>query len=307
MALIWITYETLSESNLYSDYGYPLRAPFKDVRQLKLGSDVRMSGVSIGAVTDMHLEGTTAIVTLNIEGDFLIPKDSTATIRSAGLLGNNYIGVEAGSSPHYFSEGDTINTKLSPDINAVIAQVGNLGERIGKFMDSFAGEGSADMFGGLGELVQENRPKIQEFLDNMVSVSQKLNEGEGTLAKIINDEGMYDKFLLAADDISSAAQNASVFFDDAKIAVTKLDRGEGPLDFLVNDKQSAEKLKTSVDNIHQFTEKLNGQKNTIGKLINDQELYDRAQGILTKVEGAVEGIENSGPITAVGVTAGTLF
>ena len=305
--LIWIVHETFTEANLYSEAGYMIKAPFENLKQLKLGSDVRLAGLSIGAVTDLRLEGDKAVAELSIERDFKVPIDSIATITTAGLLGNNYVSIQSGGGDEYLIEGDTITTKETADISEVISNVGDLGDKISKFLDDMSGEGSGGMLGSVNKMVDEVSPKLNKALDNIVQVSESLNSKVGTLGKLINEDKAYNELLVAVDDIKAAAKDASAFFGDAKTLVGKFGNGHGPLDFILNDKEAAIQLKDSVANINEFSKSLNNSDSTLGKLIKDDSLYREAKTILGKVGNAVDGIENSGPITAVGVTAGALF
>lgn len=305
--LLWIVHETFTESNLYSEYGYPINAPFEDLKQLKNGSDVRLAGVSIGAVTATKLQNGQAMAVLSIEPNFNIPIDSTAVITTAGLLGNNYISIQLGTEVVYLKHGDTIKTKEAPDINKVIEGVGELGEKVAKFVDSMNGKGSSGMMGPFNSMIQEVKPKLNAVLDNMIEVSNRLAKNEGTLGKLISEDKVYHQLIAATDDISKAAKDASGLFDDAKKFVEKLDVGDGPLNFVLNDKEAAEQLKKSVANVFEFSNKLNDPTSSLGKIISDDELYNRADAILGKVEGAVENVENSGPISAIGVVSSALF
>lgn len=307
LALIWIVHETFTESNLYSEYGYPVRAPFEDLKQLKNGSDVRLAGVSIGAVTETKLDDGQALAVLSIEPDFLIPVDSIAMITTAGLLGNNYVTIEMGKEERYLRGGDTMRTREAPDLNKVIGKVGDLGDKISKFIEGITGDEAGDLLGPLNNMIEDMRPKIDTVLNNMVSVSERLLEQEGTLGKLINDDEAYRKFVSAADGIGEAANDARDLFSGAKDAVDKLGNGEGPLDFVLNDKHAADQLRQSVANINEFSSKLNDSNSSLGKLISDDGLYNRADSVLSKVEGAVENVENSGPVSAVGVVSSALF
>ena len=305
--LIWIVHETFTEANMYSDAGYSIKAPFENVRQLKQGSDVRLAGVSIGAVTNLRLEGGKAVAELSIERNYRIPKDSIALITTAGLLGNNYISIQTGNSEHYLMEDDVIETKETADINQVIADIGEIGNKLNKFLDGMSGNEFEGIFGGINKMIDDASPKINTALDNIVQVSGKLNSKTGTLGRLINGDDAYNEFLAAVGDIKKAANDASGFFGDAQTMVGKFNGGNGPLNFFLHDEQAAIQLKESVANINEFSKSLNNNDSTLGKLIKDDSLYREAKTIMGKVSNAVDGVENSGPITAVGVTAGALF
>ena len=91
--------------------GYTVVAEFNDIGGLKPRSAVTMAGVVIGRVTDIRLDpkSFTAQVSMQIDGRFdQVPDDSTASILTAGLLGENYIGIDAGGSDAFLKQGSRI-------------------------------------------------------------------------------------------------------------------------------------------------------------------------------------------------------
>jgi phospholipid/cholesterol/gamma-HCH transport system substrate-binding protein len=91
--------------------GYTVSAEFNDIGGLKPRSAVTMAGVVIGRVTDIRLDpkSFTALVSMQIDGRFeQVPDDSTASILTAGLLGENYIGIDAGGSDTFLKQGSRI-------------------------------------------------------------------------------------------------------------------------------------------------------------------------------------------------------
>lgn len=89
---------------------YELRASFRSVEGVKLGTDVRMAGVKVGTVTGLALNPETfmaeARFTLN-EG-IILPDDSAALISSEGLLGGNFLEIMPGGSPFNLEPGSEI-------------------------------------------------------------------------------------------------------------------------------------------------------------------------------------------------------
>jgi phospholipid/cholesterol/gamma-HCH transport system substrate-binding protein len=90
--------------------GYELRASFRSVEGITVGSDVRLAGVKIGTITRLSLNPTTffadAVVAMN-EG-IALPQDSAILISSDGLLGGAYVEVLPGGSAENLGPGDEI-------------------------------------------------------------------------------------------------------------------------------------------------------------------------------------------------------
>jgi len=134
-AIFLLTYRVASLDNVGSGDTYSVSGLFTDIGGLKVGSAVTLSGVRIGRVSDIKLDPGTyeARVTLAISEDFNeLPEDSSAKILTAGLLGEQYIGIEAGGMPDMLTDGSELMLTQS----ALVLE--NL---IGQFV---AGQGKGD-------------------------------------------------------------------------------------------------------------------------------------------------------------------
>ena len=109
VALMFVLFAYRSADVTPSD-GYELMARFDRVDGLTVGSDVRMSGIKIGTVTDETLDTKTflAVVKVNISADLQVPDDSSIKISSDGLLGDTYLSLEPGGSEDVLAPGDEI-------------------------------------------------------------------------------------------------------------------------------------------------------------------------------------------------------
>jgi phospholipid/cholesterol/gamma-HCH transport system substrate-binding protein len=89
---------------------YSVQARFDNIGGLKPRAPVRAAGVTVGRVKSISLDGKTyqGVVTLDIERDFVFPKDSSAKILTSGLLGDQYIGLEPGGDDQNLAAGETI-------------------------------------------------------------------------------------------------------------------------------------------------------------------------------------------------------
>ena len=87
--------------------GYDLKASFRSAEGVAVGTDVRLAGVKIGAVSDMNLNSETfrAEVTLQVTADVEIPEDSTAAVSAEGLLGGTFVEIIPGGSPFALEQG----------------------------------------------------------------------------------------------------------------------------------------------------------------------------------------------------------
>lgn len=113
---------------------YEVKARFDNIGGLKVKSAVTMAGVRIGRVSAISFDEDRyqAVVTLDIDGRYnRIPTDSSASILTSGLLGEQYIGLEPGGAETYLKNGDTLQLTQS----AVVLE-----KLIGQFLFSKASE-----------------------------------------------------------------------------------------------------------------------------------------------------------------------
>lgn len=106
--------------------GYPLSARFNRVDGISVGADVRMSGVKVGAVSNVALDPQTymAKVTMSLDPKVKVPEDSSAKISSDGLLGGAYVSIEAGGAEAMLAAGKEItHTQGAIDLLSALAAV----------------------------------------------------------------------------------------------------------------------------------------------------------------------------------------
>ena len=99
VALVWVTFETLSDGHLFEEHSHTLIAGFDDLRQLKTGDEVRLAGVKVGSVKLTRLAGRRAEAVLDIDPKVAIANAATASIVMAGLIGGNYARTAPRSRP----------------------------------------------------------------------------------------------------------------------------------------------------------------------------------------------------------------
>ena len=95
--------------------GYVLHASFDRIDGLGVGSDVRMAGVKVGAVTEAAIdpESFQAKVAFTVANVLKLPKDSSAAVTSDGLLGGKYLSLEAGGDTQMLQPGGTVTITAS--------------------------------------------------------------------------------------------------------------------------------------------------------------------------------------------------
>jgi phospholipid/cholesterol/gamma-HCH transport system substrate-binding protein len=165
---------------------YRLKAEFSNVVGLVQGAEVRIGGVRQGTVGDISLPkrpGDKVVVSVDLMSATLniIKRDSTASIKSEGLLGSKYVEVSFGSSDAgKLKDGDTIASEHPLDISDLI-------KTSSEVLDS-----------------------ANSAMQNVESITAKIDQGEGTIGSLINDKRMYNQATAA----TAQAQAGAMAFDE---------------------------------------------------------------------------------------------
>ena len=133
-ALLFLALKAGNMSSFSFGKTYPVTAKFDNIGGLKPQAPVKGAGVVVGRVADISFDDKTyqARVTLNLEEGYKFPKDSSAKILTAGLLGEQYVGIEAGGDTNILVAGDKIARTQSATV---------LEDLINQFIYSKAAEG----------------------------------------------------------------------------------------------------------------------------------------------------------------------
>jgi len=109
-ALVFLALRAGNLSTLSFAPTYSLTANFNNVGGLKAGAPVKSAGVTIGRVANIGFDNQLfqAVVTINVDQDRNFPTDSSISILTSGLLGEQYLGIDPGGEDKNFSNGDKI-------------------------------------------------------------------------------------------------------------------------------------------------------------------------------------------------------
>lgn len=136
-ALLFLALQSANLLTLSFERGYAVTAKFDNIGGLKPKAAVKSSGVVVGRVDSITFDDKTfqARVSLSMDKRFAFPKDSSLKILTSGLLGEQYIGIEAGADSANLAAGDAISSTQS----AVVLE--NL---ISQFLFSKAADGPTE-------------------------------------------------------------------------------------------------------------------------------------------------------------------
>ena len=113
---------------------YLVEAKFANIGGLKVRAPIKSAGVVVGRVGEIRFDNESfeAVVTMRLDAEYKFPRDTSAKILTSGLLGEQYVGLEAGGDPKMLGDGDRMRLTQS----AVVLE--NL---IGQFLYNKAAEG----------------------------------------------------------------------------------------------------------------------------------------------------------------------
>ncbi len=326
---------------------YNYVAFFESAVGMNAGDPVRIAGVEVGKITTIGIEDGKVRVDFYVDETAVIRRDSTARIRQTNLLGGTFLGLDFGSPQSVvLPPGSTVATQETTNFDELITNLdhnqdrvlGPLGDLLNDYRQFLAS--SIERLdkvvtkldtgqGTLGRLV--NDPQLY---DEILSMSGRLNtllrrveEGEGTLGRLLSDPELYENLSRTVADIQSVAEQLSQgkgtlgklladdrLYEDATITLAelreiteKVNAGQGALGKLVNDDVLYEDLRAGLARINSIAAKIDDGQGTLGRLVNDDTLYRDAETTLHKVEKTVDGLSDTGPLSALGVVLGTLF
>ena len=138
LGLVFLALKAANLGSLGGSDAYTLTANFDNIGGLKARAPVRTAGVTVGRVKSIQLDPKTyqGVVTLDIDKGYKFPKDTSAKILTAGLLGDQYVGLEPGGDDKDLAAGGVIAQTQS----AVVLEI-LIGQFIAGKADSAAASG----------------------------------------------------------------------------------------------------------------------------------------------------------------------
>lgn len=210
------------QQNLFGST-FTLQAQFKSVSGLKVGNNVRFSGINIGTVHAIELiNDSTVLVSLVIKKDIqkFIKTDASAGIGSDGLMGDKVLTISPGTaSTVTVKDNDKIATKKAVEMEDIMNSV----------------KSSVDNAGII-------TAQLAQF-------TTKMNSGNGALSKLISDEEFSNSLKGTLTNLQTSSKEFARF-------TTKMNDGKGALSKLVSDEEFGNSLDSTMTNLKTGTQKL---------------------------------------------------
>lgn len=148
---------------------YSMNVVFPDIEGLGENDKVKVFGVNAGIVENIQLKENNVWVTLKMYRKFTLYDNYKIRIRNETALGGKYVGIEPGK--------EFIDKKRY----AIIHNYENL-----------KGSSTGDITALLSELIAENKENLFKTINNIKEITGKLNSGEGTIGKLINEQKVHE-------------------------------------------------------------------------------------------------------------------
>ncbi|MBN1808162.1 MAG: MCE family protein [Planctomycetes bacterium] len=341
LLMIMLTYFSDDEHKLFNKpqfKGY--KARFETVVGLREGDPVYLSGLKVGRITGTSLvdtENETTLVEVSFEVDtkYVVRTDTKARIQMTSLMGGKMLSLTPGTpGAPPMKEGNVIETAEAVDIDTLIvsatqtlANIGGTVEEVRPALSKTIGNLQRITDGVEPDRVRKIVEDIQQTAANFREISEKVNKGEGTVARLINDPDLGADVKKAVGDLTRTVEDirkimadveagkgtVGVLLKDPETAervkeiakdirdITKrLSEGQGTLGLLINEPDVYKDLSSAVKNINDVTGKLASTEGTLGGLINDPEVYFEIKRVLTEAREAVEDAREQAPLSAFG-------
>jgi phospholipid/cholesterol/gamma-HCH transport system substrate-binding protein len=227
------------------------------------GTPITLLGVEVGSVREVKLATDRVTLELDVSFDGRLPRDTRGEIRTAGFLGANVIALIPGVSQEPLASGDTISASPSPGLNEL---AGTLGDRAGRVLE-----------------------QTQRLLsDSMIA---DVHSAAGSMASGLEDmQQLLDREAAALEDLIEALSTASQELA-AAASSPELDRTLTSIDSLTMRLAAAsDDLGSSSESLASILRKVDEGDGTLGKMVNDGELYDRLTAATENIQAATEEI-----------------
>jgi phospholipid/cholesterol/gamma-HCH transport system substrate-binding protein len=278
--LLWLTM-MVGKFEIGKPAGYRVTALFDTISGLDLKAAVRMAGVQIGTVETVELEDSKAKVILRINPDVKIPRGTEAAVKTMGLLGDKYVDLvppqlkaEPGASREhsgYYRDGDRIERSIaSSDADQLISKLSAIADDIkqvtGSLRQVFGTERGAQSMEDILHDLRQTTANIKDFSSTLRSdgseLVMRLNELVAGLNGVVGENR--DNLKVTMENIKEASKSAEMALASVENAARKIDRGEGTIGKLVNDDSMYNNIDGAAKGITDYTSRIERMKTVVG-------------------------------------------
>ena len=254
--------------------GAPALAPDSVVKSMDapdVDSLLRKVEAAVGNISDLT-------------GSFAGSKDFFTSLKEAGPKLNQVLASLQEITDKIKRGEGTVGKLVADDslykqAQEITASLRTASEKLAKIL----GDNEADIRGTMSA-VKDVAPQLKEAVANLTSIARKIEKGEGTIGKLVNDPTLYE-------DLKKAMSNIQTL-------VAKVEKGEGTLGKFMSDDTFYKDARDAVATLKSVAAKIDQGEGTIGKLVNDPTLFDELKKVVLEGREAVRGAKEQIPIGA---------
>ena len=257
---------------------YELVSFYDDVQGLLPSSAVYIKGFKAGTVSDVSYDRTRQgfDVVCSISKDFSVPSDSRMTIYSADLMGGKAIRIDMGKSPNPAEDGAVLTPSVSPDMLSSIAA--GIEPLISKGSDVLDNLDNALTNLNL-TLSEENRESLRNIMENLDRTIAEIEQIAGTVEGRKDD---IDSFIANLNAVSSGLDAIMERADSTMTDIRSVSAGLAEAD-----------IASLVENLDSLLAKVRGTEGTVGRLINEDSVYNSVDSLVSDLDRLVRKIEEN--------------
>lgn len=307
----------ISQNKLFEE-NYTLTANFPRVGGLKEGEPIFLRGVKVGRVDAIEIEeeGLGVNISMYLTRKFELYKGYEIYVEPGSLLGGMRLVIDEGTPSLGELDTEEMNNLKGSPPRDVLREAGDLVENIRKSLED---EGTLK--------------NISQMTQNLTEITGKINAGEGTIGKLVQDESLYEEAYRVVGNLSSASKdiqtisgrlasgkstigkllsedesaynNLTNILDQISLAsadiqtiVSRLEKGEGTIGKLLSeDDELYNNLNEAVASLKNVSANLGDESGTVGKLINDDTLYIKVESLVDEARATIDDFRETSPIT----------
>ncbi len=277
---------------------------FRDVRGLKVGNNVRFTGIEVGAIVEISIISDTAVaVEMSMDRQVVpfIKKSSLATIGNDGLMGNKIVIILPGiPGTDAVESGDILPSVEPVELDDIISDIQNASSKISQVSNNLIeitekinnGDGLFDKVFTESEFskdIEKSGKNIADLSENLAEITAKLNNGNSIMGKLLFDPEFSKEWEKTTNNISGISANLEKISE-------KINHGDGVFGKMLTDttmagnfENAGKDLEIVLKNLAEVSMKLNDERNALHKFISDTTFADSLELLLNRVnKGVVE-------------------
>lgn len=221
---------------------YPLYVVFDDIGGLANKSAVKLNGVEVGKIKNVHFDGKEVVAEVMIKKSVKIYRDSKFYIASTSIIGSKFLQIEQGNpSSGEIKSGERVKALTRKPIEEVVIEIA---EKVNSLIDSLTSN---------GELARNLNDTVKNLRDITANLNTLISKNSSGIDSIISN----------ADTTS---ENIKQLTSKLNTIIENIESGKGTLGSLINDEKTGENIKQTISNIKEATKSLKEYTSKVSKI-----------------------------------------